>query len=148
MTIFTRGNTLLPLSQLYPSSPAFKRALFAKITIAAGKSAAHRCRGGGVNAWNRIAVNVNHGYDGCVKVTITATAQHEFAMLPRVIQARVLALFERLAQWPTVSGAKPLTGKLAGRYRIRTGDYRVLFRVHGDAVIVEKIGHRDRFYEG
>jgi mRNA-degrading endonuclease RelE of RelBE toxin-antitoxin system len=44
--------------------------------------------------------------------------------------------------------AKPLTGKLAGRYRIRTGDYRVLFHVRDEVVIVEKIGHRDRFYEG
>jgi mRNA-degrading endonuclease RelE of RelBE toxin-antitoxin system len=50
--------------------------------------------------------------------------------------------------WPTVSGAKPLTGKLAGHYRIRTGDYRLQFRVEGERVIVEKVGHRDRFYEG
>ncbi len=49
--------------------------------------------------------------------------------------------------WPDVSGAKPLRGKLAGWYRVRTGDYRVQFRVEGAMVIVEKIGHRDRFYE-
>ncbi len=59
---------------------------------------------------------------------------------------RVGRLLERLKQWPAVSGAKPLTGKLAGRFRLRTGDYRVQFRVEGETVIVEKIGHRDRFY--
>jgi hypothetical protein len=72
----------------------------------------------------------------------------------------VLTLLERLENWPAVSGAKPLTGPMAGRYRLRTGDYRVQFRVEGQgdpkahrptsgtlAVIVEKIGHRDRFYE-
>ena len=67
--------------------------------------------------------------------------------MPLVIHARVLALLRRLENWPAVSGAKPLTGDLAGRYRLRTGDYRLQFRVEGQTVIVEKIGHRDRFYE-
>ena len=79
-----------------------------------------------------IAANVNRGYNSGVKVTATETAQKQFVALPRVIQTRVLTLFERLRGWPMVSGAKPLTGKLAGRYRLRTGDYRVQFRVdHG-----------------
>jgi mRNA-degrading endonuclease RelE of RelBE toxin-antitoxin system len=38
-------------------------------------------------------------------------------------------------------------GRLAGHYRIRTGDYRVQFYVEGETVIVEKIAHRDGFYE-
>lgn len=40
-----------------------------------------------------------------------------------------------------------MRGNMAGLYRIRTGDYRVLFRVKGPEVIVERVGHRDRFYE-
>jgi mRNA-degrading endonuclease RelE of RelBE toxin-antitoxin system len=81
------------------------------------------------------------------KVKLTAEAAEELEDLPLVIHARVLALLERLQRWPAVSGAKPLSGNLAGRYRLRTGDYRLQFRVEGQAVIVEKIGHRDRFYE-
>jgi mRNA-degrading endonuclease RelE of RelBE toxin-antitoxin system len=46
-----------------------------------------------------------------------------------------------------VSGAKPLRGALAGYYRLRTGDYRLQFHVAGETVLVEKIGHRDGFYE-
>jgi mRNA-degrading endonuclease RelE of RelBE toxin-antitoxin system len=53
----------------------------------------------------------------------------------------------RLSRWPAVSGAKPLKHGLAGQYRVRTGDYRVQFRVSGDVVMIEKIGHRDGFYE-
>ena len=34
-----------------------------------------------------------------------------------------------------------------GEYRIRTGDYRVQFHVRGEVVEVERIGHRDAFYE-
>ena len=44
-----------------------------------------------------------------------------------------------------VSGAKPLSGELAGRYRLRTGDYRVEFYAESENVIVKKIGHRDGF---
>ena len=81
------------------------------------------------------------------KMTLTAEAAEGLEDLPLVIHARVLALLQRLAKWPAVSGAKPLTGNLAGRYRLRTGDYRLQFRVEGQTVVVEKIGHRDRFYE-
>jgi len=81
------------------------------------------------------------------KVTLTREAIEGLEDLPLVIHARVLSLLERLEKWPAVSGAKPLAGPLAGRYRLRTGDYRLQFRVVGRAVIVEKIGHRDRFYD-
>jgi len=83
-------------------------------------------------------------------VTITEEAQQQLQTLPLSIQVRIEKIFVRLQRWPAVSGAKPLSGKLAGHYRIRTGDYRVQFRVeHGaanDNVIVEKLGHRDGFY--
>ena len=81
------------------------------------------------------------------KVMLTREAAEGLEDLPLVIHARVLTLLGRLASWPDVSGARPLTGPLAGRYRLRTGDYRLQFRVEGEAVIVEKIGHRRRFYE-
>jgi len=57
------------------------------------------------------------------------------------------SLFRRLARWPIVSGAKPLAGNLAGSYRMRTGDYRLLFHPRGEAVIVDTIGHRKDVYE-
>ena len=52
-------------------------------------------------------------------------------------------MIRRLADWPNVSGAKPLRKFLSGQYRMRTGDYRVQFKAVGDTVIVNKIGHRD-----
>jgi mRNA interferase RelE/StbE len=68
-------------------------------------------------------------------------------VLPPLIKERVRKVFRRLAGWPDVSGAKPLTGNLAGWYRMRTGDYRLRFRVKGDKVIVGKIGHRKDIYD-
>jgi len=56
-----------------------------------------------------------------MEVLGTASALHEFTQLPRPIQARVLQLIERLSRWPNVSGAKALSGSLAGRFRSADG---------------------------
>lgn len=81
------------------------------------------------------------------QVEMTAAAARELERLPNVIHQRMLRVLERLEKWPQVSGAKPLSGNLAGRYRIRTGDYRLQFQVRNQVLVVEKIGHRDGFYE-
>jgi mRNA-degrading endonuclease RelE of RelBE toxin-antitoxin system len=72
-------------------------------------------------------------------VTITAEAQRQFEQLPLPIQRRVRDVMARLADWPSVSGAKPLRKELAGSFRIRTGDYRVVFRVTGDRVLIWRV---------
>jgi mRNA-degrading endonuclease RelE of RelBE toxin-antitoxin system len=87
-------------------------------------------------------------YNGAMAtVVISPAAAADIEALPLTIRNRVLGIFARLANFPTVSGAKPLRGKLSGHYRIRTGDYRVQFHVAGKTVVIEKVGHRDRFYE-
>lgn len=80
-------------------------------------------------------------------VILSPAAASALDELPIVLHGRVLKLLERLEKWPEVSGAKPLRGELAGRYRLRTGDYRVQFFVTDELVTVEKIGHRDGFYD-
>jgi len=79
-------------------------------------------------------------------VKLTHEAANGLEALSNPIHGRVLKLLEKLEQWPNVSGAKPLRGELVGRYRLRTGDYRIQFCIAGDVVTVEKIGHRDGFY--
>jgi len=80
------------------------------------------------------------------QVELTPDAAGQLEALNNPIHGRVLRLIARLQSWPEVSGAKPLRGELAGEFRLRTGDYRVQFRVEGDLVTVLKIGHRDGFY--
>ena len=71
----------------------------------------------------------------------------QYGRLPRSIKIRMDDVLQRLAGWPNVSGAKPLRGGLAGNFRIRTGDYRIVFRVRGDLVTVWKIGNRGDVYD-
>ncbi len=80
-------------------------------------------------------------------VVITPAAAEQADELPKTIRRRIMRLVERLELWPEVSGVKALTGKLAGCYRVRTGDYRLQFRVVTDTVVIERVGHRDGFYE-
>jgi mRNA-degrading endonuclease RelE of RelBE toxin-antitoxin system len=92
-------------------------------------------------------------------VVVTDQAREDIEGLKNVvITARIWKLIDRLKNWPAVSGAKALSGNLAGKFRMRTGDYRIQFRVvqtkeepNGEetpryTVIVERAGHRDGFY--
>ena len=86
-------------------------------------------------------------YCAMAVVKLAVGAVKQFTALPRTIRERVQRIVNRLKKWPEVSGIKPLSGDLAGWYRMRTGDYRVRFRVEGDLVIVDKIGHRKDVYD-
>jgi mRNA-degrading endonuclease RelE of RelBE toxin-antitoxin system len=83
-----------------------------------------------------------------VAVRLALDAQEDFDVLPATMRARVLGVFERLQQWPNVSGAKALRGDWIGHYRIRTGDWRIIFQVVAPTVIVVCIKHRSEVYEG
>lgn len=80
-------------------------------------------------------------------VVLTADAEIEFLALGVVIKARVKDIFERLEKWPAVSGSKNLGYDWAGHSRIRTGRYRVVFKVEGDTVTVVKIDDRKDVYK-
>ena len=83
-----------------------------------------------------------------MQVLLTPEAQTDLDKLPVVIRARVLKIVERLRSWPDVSGAKALSGQLAGYFRIRTGDWRIVFQIVAPNVIVVRIKHRSQVYGG
>ena len=81
------------------------------------------------------------------KVQITPDARAQFLDVPHGMQERILTVFERLVSWPNVSGAKPLRRELKGCFRVRAGDWRVLFRPQGDTVLVFRIDNRKDVHE-
>jgi mRNA-degrading endonuclease RelE of RelBE toxin-antitoxin system len=89
---------------------------------------------------------MRQGKDMTVRVELNPEAQSNFDSLPVTLRIRVDTILRRLAEWPEVSGAKPMRGALKGHYRIRTGDWRVLFTV-AENVIVVRIAHRSTIYE-
>ncbi len=85
--------------------------------------------------------------DSMVNVMISDTATQQLADLPVTIIHRISDILERLQRWPDVSGAKPLRHGRKGQHRIRTGDYRIIFEVSGNTLLVAQVGHRKDVYE-
>jgi mRNA-degrading endonuclease RelE of RelBE toxin-antitoxin system len=74
-------------------------------------------------------------------VVLPAQVLREIEELPTPIVARIRKLVERLKRWPDVSGVKQLKGALAGSYRLRTGDYRLQFRVEQRRKVARQTSH-------
>jgi len=81
-------------------------------------------------------------------VRVERQAQKVIAKLPQKMQRRVLSAIGSLASEPRPVGSKKLVGQET--WRIRVGDYRVVYTIK-DAellVVVVKVGHRSKVYEG
>lgn len=76
-------------------------------------------------------------------IQFTPRAQRDFAALERGVQQRLRRRIDRLAEDPFPAGARKLHAE-EPFYRMRVGDYRVIYQVSTDqlVVIVVKIGHR------
>ena len=79
-------------------------------------------------------------------VRLKASAERSLSKLPRELQARILSKLDDLAINPFLAGAAKLHGENA--YRIRVGDYRIVYDVMRDKliVLVIRIGHRREVY--
>lgn len=74
------------------------------------------------------------------------SAAKELGQVPRKDRGRIVARIQALAQDPRPPGAEKLSG--LERYRIRQGDFRILYEIEDDSlrVMVVKIGHRRDVY--
>lgn len=81
------------------------------------------------------------------RIEFSRYAQKQFRKLPPQIQQRLEPQIDALTEKPRPSGAKKLEGE-DNQYRIRVGDYRIVYKIH-DAVllvILLRIGHRREVY--
>jgi len=82
-------------------------------------------------------------------VEFTSAARKQLRGIDPPVRRRVLAAISLLATDPRPAGCKALSGaQLAGVFRIRVGDYRVLYVVEDAAlsVLVVGVGHRSQVY--
>ncbi len=80
-------------------------------------------------------------------VEISRTAERQISQLPRVEQIRVLKVIAQLENDPTPAGCRKLQGH-DKTFRIRVGDYRVIYDLDLKRVVVVvlKVGHRKEIY--
>ena len=82
------------------------------------------------------------------RIEVAPAAVRQLRKLDPTARRRVQAAIELLADQPRPSGAKKLAGG-DGEWRVRTGDYRIVYEVHDDVlrVLVVAIGHRRDIYQ-
>jgi mRNA interferase RelE/StbE len=70
----------------------------------------------------------------------------ELNKIPKTDQIKITKRINTLVINPRPHGCKKLTGQ--NRYRIQQGDYRIIYEIHDDEIVVwvVKVGHRKDIY--
>ncbi len=84
---------------------------------------------------------------GSYNLLIKRSAEKELKKIPATDLCRIVDRIHELAQQPRPAGCEKLSGDIE-RYRIRQGDYRIVYGIDDAARLVEvvKIGHRREVY--
>ncbi|HEY5229597.1 MAG TPA: type II toxin-antitoxin system RelE/ParE family toxin [Galbitalea sp.] len=80
-------------------------------------------------------------------VQLSPVAARELGKFDPPVRRRLQAAIELLADNPRPPAATQLVGG-SGEWRVRTGDYRVLYEIHDDVllILVLRVGHRGEVY--
>ena len=79
-------------------------------------------------------------------ILLTRTAAKELEGVPTKDRQRIVRRIEALAENPRPAGAEKLSGD--DKYRIRQGDYRILYEIEDTQLVVTvvRIGNRREVY--
>ena len=80
------------------------------------------------------------------KVVVRKSVSKDLKNIPKKDVRRILAVIRALASDPLPHGSKKLSGQ--ERYRLRQGDYRILYEIENDELIVcvVRVRHRRDVY--
>jgi mRNA interferase RelE/StbE len=84
---------------------------------------------------------------GSYRIELTRDALRTLAKLDKPVRRRIQGAIDRLTDDPRPAGMIALRG-VPGAFRIRVGDYRVVYALHDDRllIVVIDIGHRREVY--
>ncbi len=82
-------------------------------------------------------------------ITFKRSAEKEIQKLPNQIIKRLSVAIDGLSSNPRPSGCKKLEGQKESLWRIRIGEYRVIYSIEDTIKIIEirRVGHRKDVYE-
>ena len=80
------------------------------------------------------------------KLLIKPSAVKEIEALPRKERKRIVSRIRGLSSNPRPAGSEKLSGQ--DKYRLRQGDYRILYEVNDKQLflVIVKVGHRSEVY--
>ncbi|HDN27298.1 MAG TPA: type II toxin-antitoxin system RelE/ParE family toxin [Thioploca sp.] len=81
-------------------------------------------------------------------VEYTPAASRQICKLKKTVQTRLKSKITMLSENPRPHGCKKLKG-FENNYRLRVGDYRVIYEIHDDVllVLIVKVGPRRDIYD-
>jgi len=81
------------------------------------------------------------------KIVIKQSVAKDLRPIPNKDVKRILKRIEQLAQDPRSPGSQKLSGE--EKYRVRQGNYRILYRIEDEivTVFIVRIGHRRDIYQ-
>lgn len=84
----------------------------------------------------------------CYKIEWKNSAKKELKRLPRHVIAKLISAVEKLPNNHFPTGYKKLVGT-EHTYRLRVGDYRVVYSIQNDRLIIEiiRVAHRKHVYK-
>jgi mRNA interferase RelE/StbE len=87
------------------------------------------------------------GSDRRYRIEVTKVATKQLSKLDPSIASRIRGAIELLAVDPRPPASRPLRGRPG--YRVRVGDYRIIYRIEDDVlvVVVLRLAHRRDVYE-
>ncbi len=83
------------------------------------------------------------------KISIRKQALKELERFPAYINRKILKEIDSLAFNPRPRGCKKLKGEFETLWRIRSGDYRIIYSVEDKIKIIDvrHVGHRKNIYD-
>jgi mRNA interferase RelE/StbE len=82
---------------------------------------------------------------GSSSVVVKRSVERELRAVPKADLDRLVRRIRSLAEDPRPPGSETLSGQ--DRYRVRQGDYRVVYAVDDERIVeIVKIGHRREVY--
>ena len=79
------------------------------------------------------------------ELVYTQRAERDIEKLERKVKDRIGKTLLRYKEEP-LRYAEKLSDPVLGEYRFRIGDYRVIFDVQGNEIVVLRVGHRREIY--
>jgi len=80
---------------------------------------------------------------------ILDAAEDDLTRLDRAVAQRIISRIQWLAEHFDEIKPELLTGTLTGFFKLRAGDYRIIYKVRKDEnlIVIHRIGHRREVYK-
>ena len=82
------------------------------------------------------------------ELVYTKRAVKDIRRLDPKVKERLQKTLEKFREAPFEESVQKLSNPEFGTYRLRIGDYRVIFDVDGNKLIILRLGHRKDIYRG